>query len=240
MYSNLVILTGAGISAESGLNTFRGEDGLWEGHHVEDVASPEGFARNPELVQHFYNLRRQQLLTVDPNPAHEALSRLEDAWEGSFLLITQNVDDLHERAGSRNVLHMHGELRKARCMETEIICRWDDDIDHTSRCPCCNQFETLRPHIVWFGEMPLELERIYQALQNADMFIAIGTSGVVYPAAGFVAEARQHDAYTMELNLEPSTVESLFDECIYGLAATTVPQLVDTLLALQQEAHDQA
>lgn len=226
--SRLVILTGAGISAESGLRTFRAADGLWEDHRVEDVATPGAFQRNPALVYHFYNERRRSLPTVQPNAAHLALARLEREWPGELLLVTQNVDDLHDRAGSSNLLHMHGELLKARCTNCSAIHPWPDDLDGHSRCPACTR-EALRPHIVWFGELPLEMDRIYQALDRCTCFVAIGTSGHVYPAAGFV-EAVPPGARTVELNLEPSLVASAFREGHTGRATDLVPAFVEELL----------
>lgn len=228
----VVVLTGAGISAESGIRTFRGADGLWEGHRIEDVATPEAFERNPALVYRFYNERRQQLLTpaIAPNPAHLALAQLEDALGDDFLLVTQNIDDLHARAGSRRVLPMHGELRRARCDACDAVNVWDGDFDDTHLCPACSVTGHLRPHVVWFGEMPLYMDEIQMALMQADVFAAIGTSGHVYPAAGFVALAGRAGAETVELNLEPSQVASDFDEAIYGPASQTVPQWVDRLL----------
>jgi NAD-dependent deacetylase len=233
---NIVVLTGAGISAESGLATFRGGDGLWCGHRIEDVATPEAFARNPHLVYEFYNMRRSQLREVQPNAAHHALAQFAKRWEGNFLLVTQNVDDLHGRAlrdaqvDTDNVLlHMHGELRKARCMETGKMCEWWDDMDAQSLSPFSNRAGDLRPHIVWFGEMPLEMPRIEQALARCDVFISIGTSGNVYPAAGFVMQARAAGAHTVELNLEPSLGESLFAEKIYGRATDIVPTFLERL-----------
>jgi NAD-dependent deacetylase len=226
---NIVILTGAGISAESGLQTFRGADGLWCGHRIEDVATPEGFDANPGLVHEFYNQRRRQLREVEPNAAHHALAKLAADWKGNFLLVTQNVDDLHDRALRKvvsaenfSLIHMHGELKKARCLETGEIhdCSGDLEVEGT-----------LRPHIVWFGEMPLEMERISRALRDADVFVAIGTSGNVYPAAGFVMEARASGAHTIELNLEPSLVNTQFTEARYGKATELVPKLVEDLLA---------
>lgn len=223
MFSRIVILTGAGISAESGLKTFRGGDGLWEGHKVEDVATPEAFMRNPKLVHQFYNARRAQLKTVKPNAAHIALAELEEKFPGEVLLITQNVDDLHERAGSKNLLHMHGELKKARhVMNEEDIIHVTEDLPHDG---------LYRPHIVWFGEMPLYMEAIYRALHSADLFISIGTSGNVYPAAGFIQEIRYKNmADSVEINLEPSMGASLFDEAILGPATETVPAFVKKLL----------
>ncbi len=231
-YPNIVILTGAGISAESGLATFRAEDGLWNDYRVEEVATPEAFMDNPELVQSFYNMRRNELKSVDPNAAHFALAELEKQWPGEVLLITQNVDDLHERAGSKNLIHMHGELKKMRCLNTGHVMDWDGDVDEHSKCECCNDFGTLRPHIVWFGEMPLEMEAIYQALAECGIFMSIGTSGSVYPAAGFVQEAINNGfAHTIELNLMPSEVESLFDDCYYGPATEVVPLFVHKMLS---------
>jgi len=229
--ASIVILTGAGVSAESGLQTFRAEDGLWENYSVEEVATPEAFEENPELVQEFYNLRRKQLATVEPNDAHIALSYLEKSWPGDVLLVTQNIDNLHERAGSKNLIHMHGELASARCLYTGLSEKWSGDINEKSKCECCNSFGNLRPDIVWFGEMPMKLDDIYKSLHQADLFIAIGTSGHVWPAAGFVQEARQQGwAHTIEMNLEPSAVASEFDESIYGLATEKVPTLVERLL----------
>ena len=226
--AGIVVLTGAGISAESGLRTFRDADGLWENHRVEDVATPEAFARKPALVYRFYNERRRGLPGVRPNAAHEALARLEAAWPGDFLLVTQNVDDLHDRAGSRRLLHMHGELLKARCLACRKVLPWPGDLDADDRCPTCHH-SRLRPHIVWFGERPLEMERIYAALERCGLFVAIGTSGHVYPAAGFV-EAVPPWAHTLELNLEPSRVVDAFQEHRTGRATELVPAFVAELL----------
>lgn len=228
----VVILTGAGISAESGIRTFRGADGLWEGHRIEDVATPEAFVRNPALVYRFYNERRRGLLSPDivPNAAHAALVRLEDVLGDDFLLVTQNIDDLHQRAGSRRVLPMHGELRTARCDACHSVTAWNDDFDHMHTCGQCRMTGHLRPHVVWFGEMPLYMNEIQESLLQADVFAAIGTSGNVYPAAGFGALARQGGAETIEINLAPSQVASDFDEARYGLASVEVPCWVDTLL----------
>lgn len=226
----IVILTGAGISAESGLRTFRAADGLWEDHRVEDVATPEAFVRDPVLVQRFYNERRRQLRTVEPNPAHRALARLERKWPGEVLLVTQNVDDLHERAGSRNLIHMHGELLKARCLACGRVHRWEEDLDVGSRCPGCSRAGRLRPHIVWFGEMPFALDSIGDALERCSLFAAIGTSGHVYPAAGFVSLVSP-SVRTLELNLEVSQISSAFQECRQGRASELVPLWVEELLA---------
>lgn len=226
--SRIVILTGAGISAESGLRTFRDANGLWENHRVQDVATPEAFHRNPELVYRFYNERRRSLAAVEPNAAHLALARLEQEWGGEVLLVTQNVDDLHDRAGSKRLLHMHGELLKARCEACGTVPVWPGDLDGDSRCPGCAR-GPLRPHIVWFGELPLELDRIYSALERCDLFVAIGTSGHVYPAAGLV-EALPPGARSVELNLEPSRVASAFQEARNGKATELVPAFVEELL----------
>ncbi|HEX7553514.1 MAG TPA: Sir2 family NAD+-dependent deacetylase [Geothrix sp.] len=226
--ANIVILTGAGISAESGLRTFRAADGLWEEHRVQDVATPEAFHRDPALVYRFYNERRRSLASVQPNAAHLALARLEREWPGELLLVTQNVDDLHDRAGSRKLLHMHGELLKARCLACGAVHDCPGDLNPDNRCPDCGRGQ-VRPHIVWFGELPLGMDRIYRALDRCDLFLAIGTSGHVYPAAGFVA-AVGPDARTMELNLEPSRVASAFGESRTGKATELVPAFVEELL----------
>ena len=228
---NIVILTGAGISAESGINTFRDNNGLWENHRLEDVATPEAFERDPELVQRFYNLRRQQLTsgTVHPNLAHKALADLEHNSHHKVFVVTQNVDDLHERAGSKNIHHMHGELLKSRCDYTDIIFEQQTDIESETLCPCCDAMGRLRPHIVWFGEMPLDMERIYRELEQCDLFISIGTSGHVYPAAGFVEVANGFGAHTVELNLEPSEITSAFKETIHGPASHLVPEYLRKL-----------
>lgn len=229
----VVVLTGAGISAESGIRTFRGADGLWEGHRIEDVASPGGFIRDPETVYRFYNERRRQLLQpgIKPNAAHAALAKLEAALGDDFLLVTQNIDDLHKRAGSARILPMHGELRKARCDLCHAVSDWDGDFDETSTCPACGQAGGLRPHVVWFGEMPLYMDDIFAALSRADVFAAIGTSGHVYPAAGFVEVAGGAGAKTVELNLEKSKVHSAFGDARYGMATRIVPEWVSEILS---------
>jgi NAD-dependent deacetylase len=231
-YRNIVILTGAGISAESGIKTFRAQDGLWENHKIEDVATPEGFHANPDLVQDFYNQRRKKLQseTISPNAAHIALGRLEEELDGSVTVITQNIDNLHERGGTKNIIHMHGELLKARCSESGQVVENKGDILTGELCHCCQIPAQMRPHIVWFGEMPLRMGDIYDSLEKVDLFISIGTSGVVYPAAGFVHDARMHGAHTIEINLEPSAVESEFEEKRYGKASIEVPKLVSELL----------
>ncbi|MEC8442712.1 MAG: Sir2 family NAD+-dependent deacetylase [Pseudomonadota bacterium] len=225
----IVVLTGAGISAESGIRTFRDNDGLWENHRLEDVATPEAFARNAELVQRFYNERRAQLHDVHPNAAHIALAEFEKSFPGEFLLVTQNVDHLHGVAGSDKLIHMHGELRKSRCINTDQIHHQENAITDSSLCDCCGT-ATLRPHIVWFGEMPLDMDNIYQALEQCDLFISIGTSGHVYPAAGFVEVARESGAHTVEINLEPSQRAATFHQSIHGPASTAVPEFFSALL----------
>ena len=228
---SIVILTGAGISQESGLDTFRDEGGIWAKVRIEDVATPEAFLRDPTRVHEFYNARRRQLAGVEPNPAHLALAGLEAEWPGEVLLVTQNIDDLHERAGSRNLIHMHGELLKARCAHCDALTACENDLSVQEVCWSCGRRGGVRPHIVWFGEVPLEMERIFGALMECALFISIGTSGHIYPAAGFVSAAATHGAHTVELNLEPSAGASLFDEAVHGPAATVVPDFVRTLLA---------
>ena len=231
--NSIVVLTGAGISAESGIRTFRAADGLWEDHRVEDVATPEAFERNPELVQRFYNERRKPILNgeVTANPAHQALAALEKKFEGNFLLVTQNIDNLHEQGGSKNILHMHGEILKMRCKLTDQVFDCADEINTSDICTCCSTQGTLRPHIVWFGEMPIGMEHIYSVLASCDLFISIGTSGNVYPAAGFVQIANLAGAKTLEINLEESEVASNFDEAIYGKAGEILPEWVGEFLA---------
>jgi len=225
----IVVLTGAGISAESGVPTFRDADGLWEGHRVEDVATPEAFAWQPELVHAFYDLRRAALATVEPNPAHRALARLEEQLGDDLTLITQNIDDLHERAGSRDVVHVHGELRSALCTTCGARSPHTASLADEPPCPGCAT-PTLRPDVVWFGEVPYELGRIERALETADRFVSIGTSGAVYPAAGFVQVARAAGARTLELNLEPSEGTDFFHEARHGRAGELVPAWVDQVL----------
>jgi len=228
-----VVLTGAGISAESGIKTFRSADGLWENYPVEDVATPEGYQRNPQLVLDFYNQRRSALFNdhIRPNAAHYALAELESNFTGDFLLVTQNIDNLHEKAGSKKIIHMHGELLKARCPHSAKVFDWPGDLLSGDRCSCCSPPAQLRPHIVWFGEMPLGLNTIYTQLGEADLFIAVGTSGQVYPAASFVEEASSAGADAIEINLEPSAVQSHFNEVRCGKATELLPQLVKYLLS---------
>ncbi|WP_282604900.1 Sir2 family NAD+-dependent deacetylase [Pelagibius sp. Alg239-R121] len=235
MSKSVVILTGAGISKESGLDTFRDADGIWAKVRLEDVATPEAFQRDPNRVHAFYNHRRDGLMhsNVQPNAAHRALARLEAEWPGDVLLVTQNIDDLHERSGSSKLLHMHGELLKARCLACDAVMEWRSDMSGQSECLHCGAPGGLRVDVVWFGEMPYHMERIYHALANCDLFISIGTSGSVYPAAGFVEEVRRYgrpSAQTVELNLEPSDGASLFHDCIHGPASEVVPAYVEELL----------
>jgi len=227
---NIVILTGAGVSAESGLATFRGLDGLWEGHRVEDVCTPEAYARDPALVHAFYDARRAKLGTVQPNAAHEALARLDVEWPGELLLVTQNVDDLHERAGSKRLLHMHGELARGWCLTCDERFPWTGPMGEAAHCPSCGVEGQVRPDIVWFGEMPYEMDRIEQALRDCDLFVSVGTSGAVYPAAGFVQTARYCGAQTLEINLEPSLGSVYFDESRIGRAGELVPAWVAEVL----------
>jgi NAD-dependent deacetylase len=229
-YRNIVILTGAGLSAESGLGTFRGTDGLWSKYDLAEVATPEGFARNPVLVHEFYNLRRKGLALAKPNEAHHALARLERDYPGEVLIVTQNIDNLHEAAGSKKLIHMHGELARALCAGcgASIPCNFDLSLE--TACTACGEAGSMRPDVVWFGEMPREMDQIYEAIAACDLFVSIGTSGNVYPAAGFVADARARGAHTVELNLERSEGASLFAEASYGKASEVVPEFVAKLL----------
>jgi len=229
---HIVILTGAGISAESGIKTFRDANGLWEDHDIMEVASPQGFDRDPELVHRFYNLRRQQLLSdeVHPNMAHEALAKLEKNFDGKITIITQNVDNLHEVSGSQNVVHMHGELLKMRCIDTGKSLTNKRDITVDSPCPCCLKHGNLRPDIVWFGEYPMHMDKIQKELEECDLFVSIGTSGVVYPAAMFIQIAKSNGAYGIEINLEQTQVSDDFDMHLQGPATETVSNFVNLIL----------
>ena len=233
-YKHIVVLTGSGISAESGISTFRDKDGIWAKYDIEEVATPQAFERQPHKVHDFYNLRRQGLLGVEPNKAHFALARLERehlvATGRSFHVITQNVDALHEAGGSRNVIHMHGELLRGKCTHCNARFDWHEDMSTSVTCPGCKTSGGVRPDIVWFGEMPYQMDRIGALVQTCDLFVSIGTSGTVYPAAGLVALARREGAYTVELNLEPSDGVSLFHEAIHGKATDVVPQFVERIL----------
>ena len=225
----IVVLTGAGISAESGVPTFRDADGLWEGHRVEDVATPEAFDLQPSVVQRFYDERRAALAGVDPNPAHIALAKLEAEVGDELLIVTQNIDDLHERGGSTRVLHMHGELRSALCLGCGGRIRWEGELADHPPCPRCG-VTALRPDVVWFGEIPYGMELIQHTLDRADLFVSVGTSGAVYPAAGFVQYAARRGARTLELNLVPSEGTHLFDEARHGPASLLVPAWVDEII----------
>jgi NAD-dependent deacetylase len=222
------------LSAESGLGTFRDKGGLWDQYDLAEVCTPEGYTRDPAKVHGFYDARRRNLVDAAPNAAHGAIARLQQGLEakgGSLFLCTQNIDDLHERGGAHSVMHMHGELAKARCLACGTLSDWRTDMGLSAACSACAKIGRLRPHVVWFGEMPLFMEEIYAAVGEADLFVAIGTSGAVYPAAGLVTEARQAGARTCELNLEPSDNAYAFDERRYGPATTIVPAWVDEVLA---------
>lgn len=226
---NIVILTGAGVSAESGIDTFRDAGGLWEQHRVEDVATPEAFKRDPDLVLRFYDMRREAIQAKQPNAAHHALARLDAEWDGGLFIVTQNVDDLHERAGATRVLHMHGEHLNAWCMVCDVRSPWTGPLIDRPSCPQCGE-AALRPDVVWFGEIPYHMDEIFAALREADLFVSIGTSGAVYPAAGFVRNARELGAMTLELNLEPSQGSRWFDEARHGPATELVPAWVEEML----------
>ena len=226
---NIVILTGAGVSAESGIDTFRDGGGLWEKHRVEDVATPQAFARDPDLVHRFYDMRREAIQQKLPNEAHFALARLDAEWRGGLMLVTQNVDDLHERAGSRRLIHMHGEHLKAWCTACDSRPYWRAPLIDRPPCPVCDA-RALRPDVVWFGEVPYHMDRILAALREVDLFVSIGTSGAVYPAAGFVRTARDLGARTLELNLEASQGTDWFHDARHGPATEVVPAWVDEML----------
>lgn len=226
---NIVVLTGAGISAESGLATFRGSGGLWEGHRVDDVCTPEALAADPKLVHRFYDDRRTALDMVEPNAAHRALARLDAEWPRDLLIVTQNVDDLHERAGAGRLIHMHGELLSALCADCGNRSAWDGRLSPGTACGACDAL-ALRPDIVFFGEMPYRMDEIDAAVRDCDLFVSIGTSGAVYPAAGFVQTARYVGARTLELNLDPSAGSVYFDETRLGAASVLVPEWVDQIL----------
>jgi NAD-dependent deacetylase len=232
-FNRIVVLTGAGVSAESGMGTFRDKDGIWTRHRLEDVATPEGFARNPRLVHDFYNARRRSLRDAVPNPAHFALARLEQAVRrrgGDLMLVTQNVDNLHEKAGSSSLLHMHGELSRVMCAACGEKGVWDDDLFTDTECWRCGMPGALRPDVVWFGEVPYGMDNIHDRLGSCDLFVSVGTSGEVYPAAGFVHEARMAGAHTVELNLEPSTNVGVFSEGRYGPASQIVAAWVGQVI----------
>ena len=230
----IFVLSGAGLSAESGIRTFRDNDGLWENHDVTDVATPEAFARDPALVHRFYNARRNQLREVEPNAAHHALAKLEAGLKragGALIHVTQNVDDLCERAGETRTIHMHGELNRARCTACNHRFTVGEDLSPTTPCPACQTPGGPRPDIVWFGEMPYQMRRIESELPRADRFVSIGTSGAVYPAAGFVSAAKRLGIPRLELNMEPSIGSAQFTEARHGPAGTLVPEWVEEVLA---------
>jgi NAD-dependent deacetylase len=229
-FQHIVILTGAGLSAESGVATFRDKDGIWSKYDYREVATPEGFKQNAALVHDFYNQRRRAHKGIRPNAAHLALARLEREHEGRVVVVTQNIDALHEAAGSKHLIHMHGELLKALCARCGARRAWEDDLGIETVCPSCSKRGAMRPDVVWFGEMPYHMEAIAEHLDAADLFLSIGTSGNVYPAAGFVAQARANGAHTVELNLEPSEGASFFAETIHGPATQIVPAYVERLL----------
>ena len=231
MSGNVVVLTGAGISAESGLRTFRASDGLWEEHRIEDVATPQGFARDPALVHRFYNERRRTVVAAAPNAAHVALADFERQWQGDFLLVTQNIDDLHERAGSSNLVHMHGELLRMFCRHCNMRADITDDLSVETACASCGARGGMRPDIVWFGEMPYQMERIERALLDCALFLSVGTSGNVYPAAGFVQTARIAGAKCVEINLEKSATNEMFSDAKYGKATEMLPAYLAEILA---------
>jgi NAD-dependent deacetylase len=231
---NIVILTGAGISAESGIDTFRSEGGLWEKHRIEDVATPEAFVRDPDLVLRFYDMRREAIQRAQPNAAHFALGRLDAEWaaqdRGEITIVTQNVDDLHERGGAQRLIHMHGQHLTAWCLACDGRPEWRGTLIDRPACPLCDSAGSLRPDVVWFGEMPYKMDEISAALSRADLFVSIGTSGAVYPAGGYVRRARADGIRTLELNLEPSKGSDWFDEARYGPATTVVTQWVEEML----------
>ncbi|NRB81402.1 MAG: NAD-dependent deacylase [Saccharospirillaceae bacterium] len=235
-YNNIVILTGSGISAESGIETFRASDGLWAKHHIDDVATLEGYRRDPELVYSFYNQRFNQLSlpSIQPNDAHVALAELQKNYSGNVTIVTQNIDNLHERGGANDIIHMHGELVKARCEKTQKLFPYKQ-LNKSLKCPCCNEQGNLRPHVVWFNEIPLFMNDIYKSLSEADLFIAIGTSGSVYPAADFVNEANKACAHTIEINLDATHISDNFREHRVGKATVEVRELVAELMARDKQ-----
>lgn len=231
VFKSIVILTGAGLSAESGVPTFRDKEGIWAQYDYREVATPQGFEKNPKMVHEFYNMRRRAHAGIKPNAAHDALVRLERNYPGEVMIVTQNVDALHEQAGSRNLIHMHGEIFSALCASCQSRRPWSEDLSVDLKCPSCGAPGGMRPDVVWFGEIPYHMERIAEMLSGADLFVSIGTSGNVYPAAGFVAHAVSNGTRAVELNLEPSEGISLFHEAIHGPATEVVPRYVDRLLA---------
>ncbi len=232
-YQNIVILTGAGISAESGLATFRSANGLWNNHKVEDVATIEAFERNPAYVHEFYNELKKELVKAKPNAAHLAITRLQNEYPAQISVITQNVDTLHEKAGNKNVYHIHGQINQAVCLNCGHILETFGDVDTETTCPHCGIAGMMKPNIVFFGENLLCMDKVDRLLANCDLFLSIGTSGVVFPAASFVQIAKYNNARTLDFNLEPTSNNYYFDKHIYGQAGTTLPAFVDELLKNQ-------
>ena len=236
IYSSIVILTGAGISAESGLATFRSSNGLWNNHKVEDVATIEAFQRNPEFVHDFYNQMKPELLSAKPNPAHLAITKLQDKYPAPVAVITQNVDTLHEKAGSRNIYHIHGQINQAVCLNCSHVLETWNDVTTETICPNCSVAGMMKPNIVFFGENLLYMDKVERLLAGCDLFLSIGTSGVVFPAAAFVQTAKLYGAVTYEFNLEPTSNNFYFDHHIMGKAGETLPKFVDDLLALNAQS----
>ncbi len=229
-YEKIVILTGAGLSAESGLATFRDSGGIWAQYDYRDVATPEGFQRNPNLVYEFYNMRRREGAKATPNSAHKALARLQREYSGEVVLVTQNIDNLLEQADAQSLIHMHGKMTKMLCTNCDARLPWTEELSAELKCPECELLGGMRPDVVWFGEVPYEMQDIAAAVGACDLFIAIGTSGNVYPAASFVAAARENGAHTVELNLAPSDTTGYFAEHVHGPATEIVPDYVEQLL----------
>ncbi len=230
-YKSIFVLTGAGISQESGIPTFRSSDGLWNNHKIEDVATIEAYYKNQDYLHEFYNQMRIDLIEKKPNPAHLALAKLEKEYQGAVHIITQNIDTLHEKAGTQNLYHMHGKINELVCLNCgHTYETWQSDVSSENICPNCNTQGMIKPNIVFFGEMPLYMDKIEKLLKTSDLFISIGTSGVVYPAAGFVQTAKYYGAKTIEINLEPFSTNPHFDKHITGKAGQIVPELVDKLL----------
>ena len=230
----IVVLTGAGISKESGIDTFRDDGGLWTKVNLEEVATIEAWYRDKKKVLDFYNATRRTFRAahIVPNAAHTALAHLEENYDGEVTIVTQNIDTLHEAAGSRHVLHMHGRDGEIRCMSCSTVSQSDSDLTPQTVCPNCKAVGELRPNIVWFGEMPMHMDEIHAALERCGLFISIGTSGEVYPAAGFVLHVRRRSprAHTVELNLEPTDNRTLFREGLYGPATEIVPPYIERIL----------
>lgn len=229
-YQNIVVLTGAGISAESGLATFRSSNGLWNNHKVEDVASVEGFARNPALVHDFYNNLKTEVQTAKPNPAHLSLTKLQQAFPGQVSIITQNVDTLHEKAGNQNVYHIHGQINQAVCLNCGQVLESWGDVDTETICPHCQIMGMMKPNIVFFGESLLCMDKVEELLRKCHLYISVGTSGVVYPAAGFVQTVKYYGAQTIEFTMEPTANNYLFDRHIFGPAGQTLPPYIDEII----------